>query len=51
MLRVCTIRFAILSAGGVLVFRFGLWLGKLGFVEQIGDLSIQEGEFGLNVFR
>lgn len=41
---------AFVGAGAVLGFGFGFGFGKLGLVEQVVDLSVQQGQFGLDVF-
>ncbi len=49
----CAVSFAVLCGGGVLVFSliFRLWFGKLCFVQQVVDLSVQEGKLSFNVLR
>lgn len=41
---------AFIRAGAVLGFGFNLRLGKLGFVEQVVDLSVQQSQLRLDVF-
>lgn len=41
---------ALINTGAVLGFGFNLWLGKLGFVEQVVDLSVKQSQLGLDVF-
>lgn len=41
---------AFVGAGAVLGFGFSLGLRKFGLVEQVVDLSVQKGQFGLDVF-